>query len=130
MRQGRANVRAHTINLSDDVWVWLAASGNASNKIDELAREKMKNYGTVNSYKGKTYRLTEYATLSNRVFPGWFGDAEDGKTYTAEYQAMAVDKSGNECIVYWQFDTVKGEEPEDESNYPWDDSHVTNVVAQ
>jgi hypothetical protein len=41
MRQGRKDVRAHTLNIPDDVWEWLSKSGNASYQIETMAREKM-----------------------------------------------------------------------------------------
>lgn len=86
-------------------------------------------YGEV-EYQGKEYTLAEQATLSNRMFPGWFGDAEEGEPYTAEYQAAAVDNGGESYMVLWHFETVRGEEPWDESDYPFDNDHVWSVEAQ
>jgi hypothetical protein len=86
-------------------------------------------FGTA-TYNGKIYTLVNEATLSNRVFTGWWGDAEEGEPYTAEYNADAVDADGNQYMIYWQFDEIKGNEPEDESNYPFDDAHVTRVDQQ
>jgi hypothetical protein len=37
----RKNNKHHTINLSDAVWNWLTASGNASVKIEQIVEEKM-----------------------------------------------------------------------------------------
>lgn len=82
------------------------------------------------TYEGKDYILTDQAFLSNRLFPGWWGDAQEGEHYTAEYHATATDAEGYNYLVYWQFDAVKGAEPEDESNYPWDDAHISRVVMQ
>lgn len=87
------------------------------------------NFGTVN-HNGKVITLTDQAVLSNRVFTSWWGDASEGESYTAEYHANGVDENGNDVMVYWQFDEIKGQEPEDESNYPWDDEHVSKVVLQ
>lgn len=84
-------------------------------------------YGTV-IYDGQEYALLEPAQLSNRVFPGWWGDAiEEEPEYTSEWQAQAIDGEGNRHYVVWQFDAVKYQEPEDDSNWPWDDEHVTAV---
>lgn len=86
-------------------------------------------YGTV-THNGRTITLTEQATLTNRVFTGWWGEAQEGKSYTVEYSARGKDTEGNEYRVYWQFDAVKGDEPEDESNYPWKDSDISRVVDE
>lgn len=87
-------------------------------------------FGTV-TYKGQRLALAEQATPSNRVFSGWWGDAEenDGR-YTAEYQASAVDTKGNSYMVYWQFDQIKGQEPGDESDYPFDNNHISRIDRQ
>lgn len=91
----------------------------------ELARK----FGTV-THEGTAYTLAEVATLSNRPFAGWWGDAEDGDEYTSEWVARAIDDAGDEYQVYWQFDAIKGEEPEDDGNWPWDDEHIARVVPQ
>lgn len=83
-------------------------------------------YGTV-TYDGQVYVLQGQAYLSDRVFPGGWHDAEEGEEYTTEYYADAVDPDGNDYIVVWQFDTVKGEEPEDEENYDWSDDNIVEV---
>jgi hypothetical protein len=60
MKMGRPitrNARPHTINLSDAVWNWLTASGNASVKIEELAREKM---NRSEKYAKVAERLTDF----------------------------------------------------------------------
>lgn len=87
-------------------------------------------FGSV-TFQGRKYVLAEAATFTNRVFPGWWGDASDDEPdYTAEYGAAAIDENGAPYKVIWQFDAVKGEEPEDEGNWPWDDGHITSVYAQ
>lgn len=83
-----------------------------------------KGFGVV-YFAGKEYILLRDATLSNRVFSGWFGDAADGEEYISEWTAPAVDRDGNEYTVSWHFNVVKGEEPEDGSYYDWYD--VTDV---
>ena len=87
----------------------------------------MDNFGTI-EYHGKAYRLKEHATLSNRVFRGWFGDAKEGESYAAEYRASAIDESGSNWQIVWHFETIRGEEPEDESDYNWGD--VLAIIPQ
>lgn len=85
---------------------------------------------TTVKHDNKTLTLTADAQLSNRVFAGWWGDAKDGETYQAEFSAPAKDDQGNEYTVYWQFEAIKGQEPEDDSNYPWhDESAICRVVS-
>jgi hypothetical protein len=68
--------------------------------------------------------------FSNRLFDGGYQGAQWGEEYTTEFVADAIDEDGYQYSVYWQFQTTKGEEPEDLSNYPWDDEHVSRVRAQ
>lgn len=89
----------------------------------------MNDYGIV-TYHGKEYRVVEQATLSNRVFPGCFSDAEEGERYISEYVARAVDLRGSEYKVTWQFQEVKFQEQEDESLLPWDNRYITSVIPQ
>lgn len=81
------------------------------------------------SYQGEKYTLECDAFLSNRVFPGWWGDVEEGEAYTAEYEAYATSTGGDGAryVVRWHFDAVKGDEPEDEGNWPWDDENIVSV---
>lgn len=85
-------------------------------------------FGTV-THIGTEYTLTQEADFSNRQFAGSWFDAQEGDEYTAEFSAKALDAEGNEYWVYWQFETVKGEEPALDG-YPWSDAHITSVVAQ
>lgn len=75
-------------------------------------------YGSYD-FEGKTYYATAYMDYSNDVFPGWYGDAEEGEEYTDEFSAPGVDERGNAVIIYMRFNVVRGEEPEDLSNYDW-----------
>lgn len=84
-------------------------------------------YGTV-TFDGVEYVLDSIAEYSNRVFPGWWGDADEGESYVAEFSAAAHDSEGNDYAVYWQFAEIKGQEPEDLGLYPWQD--VNRVVPQ
>lgn len=84
-------------------------------------------YGTV-THDGTTYTLTQQAYQTSRMFHGWWGDAGEGDAYTAEYEAAAVNSDGDECIVRWHFDAIKGEEPEDEGNWPWFDDNIVAVM--
>lgn len=79
-------------------------------------------YGTA-TYNGRTYTLTSFPELTCRVFPNCFTEVDDGEEYTSEWSARAVDENGeegNEYKVVWQFEAVKGTEPEDDSDWPWD----------
>ena len=86
-------------------------------------------FGTA-TFEGKTYTLDCVAYLTNNVFLGWFGDAAEGESYTAEYEATAHDTDGTNYGIRWQFETVKGQEPEDESDYPFDDQHITAAIER
>ncbi len=81
-----------------------------------------KEFGEV-AIGGKKIALTQQAEFTNRVFPGWFGDAAQGENYTAEYAAAGIDAEGNDYLVTWQFGETKGEETDDVSNYDWTDPH-------
>ena len=114
---GRAKQHA-SIKLPARQIAWLKSTGNLSGTIEKIVEEKMSTYGTVN-YQGQQYRLTEDASLSNRLFNGGWQDAVDGAQYIAEYCASGVSLEGAPVTIYWQFEAVKGMEPEDEGSYDW-----------
>lgn len=67
---------------------------------------------------------------SNGVFPGWCGDAKDGEEYTSVWIEYARDADGNKYQITWQFPVIKGEEPEDEGEWPWhDEQYIYSVDA-
>jgi hypothetical protein len=88
-------------------------------------------------YDGKEYFPIEFAELTHRVFPGWWGDAQEGEAYTREYSALAresgalaVDTDRKIYRVYWQFVVIKGEEPPGEFAYDWSGTYVTRVQME
>ena len=116
----RCTLAEHPIsNIDTDAMFEIAGDDNH----DDYAAALETKCGTV-KFSGKTYALTRQADLTNRVFHGWFGDANEDGEYTVEYSAPAVGQDGTEVTVYWQFDEVKGEEMEP-SDYDWDNvSHI------
>lgn len=88
----------------------------------DLARQ----FGTV-AHEGNVYWLTQHPDYSNRPFGGWWGDAQEGESYTAEFEADAVDGAGDVYRVRWQFEVVKGEEPELDS-LDWDEIADVTLV--
>jgi hypothetical protein len=77
---------------------------------------------------GRELHVVQQAELTNRVFPGWFGDAKEGEEYTAEYFLVAEDADGERYVIVYQFDEAKGEE-DDPDTLPWDEiSRITEVV--
>lgn len=87
-----------------------------------------KQFGTV-TFEGKTYTLTAQADYTNRVFPAWYGDASEGESYTTEFDCEALDDAGNLYRVVWQFEVVKGEEPEPD-NHNWDDVAFVELIEE
>lgn len=79
------------------------------------------------TYNGVAIQATQDAYLSNRVFPGSWGDAQEGEGYTAEWETRGEDADGNEYLIRWQFDAVRGEEPDDDSNWDWDNVDCISV---
>ena len=57
-------------------------------------------YGEV-THNGRHVSLTDTATLTNRLFCGWWGDADEGEEYTSEWSASGVDDAGLPVRVYW-----------------------------
>ena len=60
--------------------------------INELKRK----YGSI-EHVGKTYILTEQASLTSRLLP-------DHQKDCIELLARAIDEEGNEHVVYWTFE--------------------------
>lgn len=69
------------------------------------------------------------ASLTNRVFHLWYGNAEEGEEYISEWQEIAKDNDGNEYRITWQFDVIKGYEPYDDE-WPWDDLDHIAIVQE
>lgn len=67
------------------------------------------------------------AQPTNRVFTGWWGDAEQGEEYTSEWSDTVIGSDGERYEVIWQFTEIKGDESDDASNYPWDDINCITV---
>lgn len=65
--------------------------------------------------------------LTNRLFPGWFGDAGEGEKYQSEWACYADDEDGERYKIVWMFPAVKGEEPEDDG-WPWDDESFIDRI--
>ncbi|WP_443191418.1 hypothetical protein [Pseudomonas indica] len=78
-------------------------------------------FGAV-TFGGQTYALTDQATETNRMFPGWFGDAAEGEEYIQEWSAAGIDSDENEVVVRWQFAQIKGQETQ-EDELDWEAVH-------
>lgn len=65
--------------------------------------------------------------LTNYVFPGWHGDAAEGEEYTSQWQVYAEDSDGERYLITWGFPAVKGQEPEDDGDWPWDNEQYMSV---
>jgi len=81
-------------------------------------------------HNGNNYLVNGQAELSNRVFFGWWGDAQYGEEYTAEWEADGEDESGIPVIIRWQMTMVKGNEPEDGADWDFSDSNISKVYYQ
>lgn len=68
------------------------------------------------------------ATRTNRVFAGWYGDAEEGQAYTDEFSMIVKGSDKKDYLITWQFERIKGEECEDE-DLDWNDISNINVEA-
>ncbi|MDR1685203.1 MAG: hypothetical protein LBR82_01975 [Desulfovibrio sp.] len=78
---------------------------------------------------GRVLTVTRHAELTNRVFPGWFGDVKDGEEYVSEWDILAVDADGEEYRIIYQYDLVKGEEPLPE-DLDWDDTAMITDIQE
>lgn len=68
--------------------------------------------------------------LTNRVFPGWWGDVSDGEEYQSEWACYAEDKDGERYKIVWMFPAVKGDEPEDGGDWPWDNDELIYKIER
>lgn len=106
--------------LESDTFWEIAGDENHDDYNDAVATG---GYDVI-EWGGAKYAVTRQPELSNRVFPGWWGDAATGDGYTAEWSAPAIGQDGGDYLVVWQFDDVKGDDG-DASDYDWDD--ITDV---
>lgn len=77
-------------------------------------------------YNINDYSITEQAVPTNRVFPGWWGDAKDGEEYISEWSAPATYKDGREVIIKWLFNEIRGQE-EDPEFLDWSDIYSVEI---
>ena len=84
-------------------------------------------FGEV-SFKGVSYALISQAAPTDRLFGGGWSDAAEGEAYTAEYSAAAMGQDGEEYVVRWQFEMVRGQEPEDGADLPCDWTKPSEVI--
>lgn len=78
-------------------------------------------------HDGLELTTDDQCTLTNRVFPGWHGDASDGEKYLAEWSTSAEDEKGNKYNVIYQFLLIKGSEPEDDMLDWCDDDNIYKI---
>lgn len=84
-------------------------------------------YGEI-IFQGRCYALLADPSLTNRLFDGgWNPYLQDGDEYISEWSAPAIGDNGEEYVVIWRFATVKGQELEDDGDWPW--GNVYSVVA-
>lgn len=85
-------------------------------KLYEKIREENKM-----EFEGRTYTLTGDAEITGTELDSRFTnyhEAQNGEAYDFEMAAPALDEEGNEVMVYWVFENIKGEEKElDTYNY-------------
>jgi len=59
--------------------------------------------------------------LTDREFPGWWGNADDGDTYISQWVCDAVGHDRCNYQIIFEFPAVKGDEPDDDG-WPWGDA--------
>lgn len=87
------------------------------------------NFGEL-EFEGKVYELTDQAECTSRLLPGGYTnyiDAEEGEEYDFEMSCSAKDKQGNEYMVYWIFQDIKGEGKELDS-FDYDNVDRVEVI--
>lgn len=66
-----------------------------------------------------------FTSRTNSVFPGWFGDAEDGDEYWDQWKADGH-YNGSDYRLIFSFRVTKGAEPQDD-DLPWDEDHIESI---
>lgn len=79
-------------------------------------------YGEV-EFLGQSYALSAQVRPTHREFAGSISCAAEGEQCTVEYAAPAVDKDGEDYLVCWRFNVVKGAEP-DADTHNWGDAYT------
>jgi hypothetical protein len=67
-------------------------------------------------------------SLTNEEFPGWWGSVRDGEKYLSEWGAYAKDEDGEHYMIIWRFPVIKGQEPENDDEWPWDNQEFIHTV--
>lgn len=82
---------------------------------------------TTVTFKNQTYTIDGEGYPTCAVFAHSIHSAADGETYTDQWQDRGTDSHGNRVIITWEWEMVRGEEPEDGGDYPWYDSNIVRV---
>lgn len=69
----------------------------------------------------------DQATLTNRVFPGWWGDAQDGEEYIEEWEEHYIADNGQEFSAIYHFTNLRGEDGTAPDDLTWDEDHIWMV---
>lgn len=78
-------------------------------------------------FEGKTYMIEGQAQFTNRLFNGDnFMDVAEGERYNFEMSEKAIDEDGNEYVVYYVMEDIKGREW-DSDNFDWEIDRVEEV---
>jgi len=100
-------------------------------KIEEKEKENEDYYIEYQIEKGRLKRLTltveEETQLTNELFFGSAHDTFDGDEYTQEWVAEAHDENGELFKVYWNFDVLKGSEPDKSQLKFEDESKIVKI---
>jgi hypothetical protein len=65
------------------------------------------------TFEGTTYNLTGEADFTNKCFPSMnYSQVDDGEEYQFEMSCPCTDSEGNDYVMYWVFEDVKGSEKE------------------
>lgn len=91
------------------------------NNVTNIYADYAKANGTV-TFEGREYALTSQADHTSRLLPGGYtnyNDASEGEAYDFEMSASAIDKSGNQYVIYWLFEGIKGEDDHELDSYDY-----------
>lgn len=89
---------------------------------------------------GVEYVELDNPELTNHIFPGWWGDADQGESYVSQWSCPAAaasdferddfdpdDLSNPPVTLIFEFPAIKGQEPEDGGDWPWDDERYISA---
>jgi hypothetical protein len=79
-------------------------------------------------YNRKLYTITGIPRVQADEFPACWNNANDNESCIVRFVANATDYKGYKHAIYYEFDVIKGQEPEYDE-FPWNSADAVKRIV-